>query len=236
MKPVLLLATNFLRQRRWPVLLMFAWIVLTGLAAGGFGRDRVVAEDVAFYVQQQAIYICIFSAFLAADAINSERKSRRILLVLSKAISRGEYLLGNILGTWLMAFAYALVFGICGEWLTARAGLPGSAVWSMVLLVIAGSAIASTVAMFFSTFLNPYLSAAMTLVMFCAPALLHAHGSAWAIWLPGLPLLADFLHFSFSSEWAPGWLPVIIAFLQSALFWALAAVIFDRRDIATPVE
>ena len=126
MKPVLLLAANFLRQRRWPVLLMFAWIVLTGLAAGGFGRDRVVAEDVAFYVQQQAIYICIFSAFLAADAINSERKSRRILLVLSKAINRGEYLLGNILGTWFMAFAYALVFGLCGEWLTARAGLPAA--------------------------------------------------------------------------------------------------------------
>ena len=90
--------------------------------------------------------------------------------------------------------------------------------------------------MFFSTFLNPYLSAAMTLVMFCAPAILHAHRSAWSIWLPGSPLLADFLRFSFSPEWTPGWLPVIIAFLQSALFWALAAVIFDRRDIATPVE
>jgi ABC-type Na+ efflux pump permease subunit len=235
-KPVLLLAANFLRQRRWPVLLMFAWIVLTGLAAGGFGRDRVVAEDVAFYVQQQAIYICIFSAFMAADAINSERKARRILLVLSKAISRGEYLLGNILGTWLMAFAYALVFGVCGEWLTARAGLSASAVWSMVVLVIAASAVSSSVAMFFSTFLNPYLSAALTLVMFCAPAFLHAHRLAWSVWLPGVSLLADFLRFSFSPDWAPGWLPVIIAFLHSALFWALAAVIFDRRDIATPVE
>jgi len=235
-KPVSLIALNFLRQHRWPVLMLFAWIMLTALAAAGFGRDRAGPDDVVFYVQQQAIYICVFSAFLAADAIHSERKSRRILLVLSKAVSRAEYLLAVILGTCAMAFAYALVFGLCGIWLTARAALPSAGVWSMVLLVMAGSAIAATVALFFSTLLNPYLATAVTLLLFSAPAFFQAQHHPWSMALPGLSILLDALHFSFRTEWNPNWRAVWIAIFESVCFWAMAAAVFNRRDIAVPVE
>ena len=236
MKPVVLIAANFLREHRWPVLILFAWIVLTAFAAGGFGRDRVVVDDVVFYVQQQAVYICVFSAFLAADAIHNERKSRRILLVLSKAISRGEYLLAVILGTCAMAFAYALVFGLCGVWLTARAALPGGQLWSVVLLVMAGSVIAATVAMFFSTFLNPYMATALTLALFTAPGAIHAQRHAWSIWLPGLPILVEMMHFSFRPDWTVNWWMAVLAILEAAIVWILAAAVFNRRDIAIPVE
>jgi len=236
MKPVLLIAANFLREHRWPVLILFAWIMLTALAAGGFGRDRVAPDDVIFYVQQQAVYICVFSAFLAADAIHNERKSRRILLVLSKAVSRGEYLLAVILGTCAMAFAYALVFGLCGVWLTARAAVSDVGLWSMVVLVMAGSVIAATVAMFFSTFLNPYFATALTLLLFCAPGLIHVQRHPWAVWLPGLPILLDVLRFNLRSEWTVNWTAVTLAIVQAVIFWALAAAIFNRRDIAIPVE
>ena len=236
MKPVALIAINFLREHRWPVLILFAWIVLTALAAGGFGRDRVVSDDVVFYVEQQAIYICVFSAFLAADALHNERKSRRILLVLSKAISRGEYLLAIILGTSAMAIAYAILFGLAGVWLTARAALPSSALWSMAVLIVAGSLIAATVAMFFSTFLNPYAATAVTLLLFCAPGALHAQRHAAAIWFPGFPILVNVLRFSFRQQWAVTWPSVIAALFQSMLFWAMAAVVFNRKDIAVPVE
>jgi ABC-type transport system involved in multi-copper enzyme maturation permease subunit len=235
-KPVMLIAVNFLREHRWPVLIMFAWIGLTALAAAGFGRDRVGADDVVFYVQQQAIYICVFSAFLAADAIHNERKSRRILLVLSKAISRGEYLLAVILGTCAMAFAYTVMFGLCGVWLAGRAALPSGEIWSVVVLVMAGSVLASTVALFFATFLNPYVATALTLVGFSAPALLHAQHHAWFVWLPGLPVLFEVLRFSFHSGWLVNWMAAAAAIVQSVFFWAVAAAIFDRRDIAVPVE
>ncbi len=233
---MLLIAANFLRQHRWPVLIMFAWIVLTALAAGGFGRDRVVADDVVFYVEQQAIYICVFSAFLAADAIHNERKSRRILLVLSKAVSLWEYLLAILVGTWTMAIAYTLLFGLCGVWLTARATVSSGPIWSMVLLVAAGSALAASVALFFSTFLNPYVAVALTFGFFAAPGLMHAQQHSWSFWFPGLPLLVEVVHFSFRSGWSAGASVMTIAILQSVLFWMLAAVVFNRRDIAVPVE
>ena len=236
MNAVALIAANFLREHRWPVLILFVWIVLTAAAAGDFGKSRAVTEDVIFYCQQQAIYICVFSAFLAADAIHNERKSRRILLVLSKAVSRGEYLLAVILGTCTMAVAYAMVFGLCGIWLTARAELPSGQLWSVVMLVIAGSVIAATVAMFFSTFLNPYVATAITLLMFCAPGAVHAQRHAWSIWLPGFPILTEIMKFSFRTDWIVRWSVPLLAVVQAAAFWLVAAAVFNRRDIAVPVE
>lgn len=236
MKPVLLIAGNFLREHRWPVLILFAWIALTALAAADFGRGRVAPDDVVFYVQQQALYICVFSAFLAADAIHNERRSRRILLLLSKAVSRAEYLLAVILGTGAMAAAYAVMFALCGEWLTARAVLPSANLWPMTALIVAGSIVAATVAMFFSTFLNPYVATALTLGFFSAPAFLHAQRHRWSVWLPGLPILRQVVDFSFRAEWHMRGTAIAIALVQSVLFWVLAAAVFERRDIAVPVE
>lgn len=236
MRAVALIGANFLREHRWPVLILFAWIVFVAAASGDFGRSRPVNEDVIFYCQQQALYICVFSAFLAADAIHNERKSRRILLVLSKAVSRGKYLLAVILGTSTMSVAYAIVFGLCGVWLTAKAELPSGQLWSVVILVVAGSLIAGTVAMFFSTFLNPYVATAVTVLLFCAPGVFRVQRHAWSIWLPGLPILANLLRFSFRSDWMPNWYAAVLAVLEAVLFWMLAAAVFDRRDIAVPVE
>jgi ABC-type Na+ efflux pump permease subunit len=235
-RTVSLIAANFLREHRWPVLILFAWIVLTAAATADFGRSRAVPADVDFYVEQQAMYICVFSAFLAADAIHSERKSRRILLLLSKAVSRGQYLLAVILGTWTMAIAYALLFGICGVWLTAQAVLPSAGLWPMVALVIAGSLVAATVAMCFSTFLNPYVATAFTVVLFALPGVMHAQRYAWSAWLPGFPILLEFVRFSFRSGWTVDFRTVVAAVLQSAVFGAAAAAVFNRRDVAIPVE
>jgi ABC-type Na+ efflux pump permease subunit len=236
MRPMLLIAANFLRQHRWPVWLMFAWIILLASASVGFGRGRPVADDVAFYMVQQAIFICVFSAFLAAGAIQNERKSRRILLVLSKAISRGEYLLAIILGTSVMAIAYALVYGVCCAWLDDRATLPSTGLWELVLLVILGSILAATLALFFSTFLNSYVAIAATMLLFAAPVALPPQRHHWFLWLPGFPILLQIVGFRIQPEWTPNWKTIILAVLHCAIFWTAAAAIFSRRDIAVPVE
>ena len=236
MIPSLLIAVNFLRQHRWPVILLFGYILLTAAATGEFGRGRPVPVDIVFFVEQQAIFICLFSAFLAADAIHGERKSRRILLLLSKAISRAEYLLAIMLAVWTVAMIYAILSAVCSVWLTARSMLPGDGLWPMMFLVMAGALIAASVAMFFSTFLNPYLATACTLAFFCVPAALPAirhHGAAW--W-PGYPLLAQFLDFGFRSGWTPNWVAALAALVESGVFWCLAVAVFNRKDIAVPVE
>ncbi len=236
MRAVAMMAVNFLRQRRWPVLLLFAYILLTAAVAGDFGRSRPTEGDVVFHAQQQAIYICIFSAFLAADALHTERKSRRILLLLAKAVSRAEYLLAVILGTAALSAIYAIVNALCCIWLSARSMLPSGSVWELLPLVVVGAMISASVAVFLSTFLNPYFATASTLAIFCAPILFHAQRHAGWIWLPGFPLLVQFIKFSFKPEWTPHWMSIIATVLESMLFWAMASVIFQRRDVAVPLE
>jgi ABC-type transport system involved in multi-copper enzyme maturation permease subunit len=231
-----LIAANFIRQHRWPVVLLFVWIVITAGAAGDFGRSRVAASDVVFHAQQQSIYICIFSAFLAADAIHSERKSRRILLLLSKAISRGEYLLAIMGAVMSLAAIYAVLSALCGAWLCRLAMLPSVRLWWLCVLVIAAALISATVTMFFATFLNPYMATALALTIFCAPIGVHAHRHSWSVWWPGFPLFVQFLKFNFQGDWSPSWTAVLAAVLQSVVFWRLATIVFERRDIAMPVE
>ena len=236
MTPIVLIAANFLRQHRWPVLLLFGWILLTAAAAGNFGRGRPVPADVIFHAQQQSIYICIFSAFLSADAIHGERKSRRILLLLSKAVSRAEYLLAIASAVMAMAVAYALLSAICGVWLSANGMVSSAALWPLCVLVIATALISATATMFFATFLNPYIATACTLAMFSAPMTLHAYRHPWSAWWPGLPLFMQFLHFGVHGEWSPNWSTVFAAVVESVLFFVAAAIVFERRDIAVPVE
>ena len=146
--------------------------------------------------------------------------------MLSKAISRGKYLLAMLLGAGAMAAADALLFALCGVWLTARAALPSSPVWSMAVVVLAGAVIAATAALFFSTFLNRYLAAAVALLLFCAPAALHAQRHPWAVWWPGFAILVNVLRFQFHAGWKLDWVAVVIASFESGAFWAIAAAVF----------
>ena len=233
---IALIAANFLRENRWPIVVLLVWIVLTALAAGGFGRDRTQADDVVFYVQQQAVYICLFSTFLAAGAIYNERKSRRILLVLAKAVKRSEYLLAIVTGTLALASLAGALFGLCCLWLVHRGGLPAQRIWPMVVVLLALSVVASTLALLFSTFLNPYFAITLTLVVMSGPWLVHFGRASVSLWIPGLPLLLNLLRFSFHSPWRVNWNAVVVSLLQSAVFYGLATTVFARRDIAVPVE
>lgn len=236
MKAIAMMAWNFLRQRRWPVLLLFGWILLTAALAGNFGRGRPAESDIVFHAQHQSIYICIFSAFLAADALHTERKSRRILLLLAKAVSRAEYLLAVLAGTVALATCYALLSALCSIWLSSRSMLPSAGIWELLPVVVAAAMISASIAVFLSTFLNPYFATACTLAIFGAPIMLHAQRHAGWVWLPGFPFVVQFLRFSFRPEWSPNWMSVLAAVVESAGFWLLATAIFERRDIAVPVE
>ncbi len=236
MKPVVLMAANFLREHRWPALLLFAWIALLALAAADLTRRYSAPEDVMFYITQQAIFICVFSAFLAADAIHNDRKSKRILLVLSKAITRSEYLLAPIVGASAAALAYALLFDVCCLWLTDRAHMPSAGILPLALLVMAGSILAAAVSLFFSTFLNPYVAIAATVLLFTAPGSLHLQHHAWSAWLPGFPILIKMIDLKLAPYATISWKTILIAMAQAVIFWGMAAAVFNRKDIAVPVE
>jgi ABC-type transport system involved in multi-copper enzyme maturation permease subunit len=233
---VTLIAGNVLRENRWPILLLFLWITMGPLIFGGFGGERVDAADVAFYIQQDAIYIVIFSAFLASHAIHHERRSRRILLVLSKAVSRSGYLMGMLLGIMLIATISALALGVCSSWLASESGLPRDGLWLIVPLLLVGSALVVSCVVFLSTFLHPLLAVTLSIPLLTAPALANPINPAWYAWAPGLRLLKNLLSFGFQPAWTLAWNALPAALIEAALFYTLAALIFLRTDIAAPIE
>lgn len=236
MKPVLLIAINFAREQRWPILTLLLWVLLLaflGLVAD-IHRER---EDLLFVFKQDAVYVLAFSVFFGGSAIYNERRSRRILGVLSKAVGRQQYLSGLVLGVTIACAVYCFALGMTGSWTLGSASFPISHVWFLMVCLLAACALAGTVALMFSTFLNPFFAAGATAIVLGFPALAgHLLGPRWGLVIPVWELGATVINSSFDSPGSASWFVVALAGAETVAFWLLSARIFTYVDIAVAVE
>jgi hypothetical protein len=235
-KPVLLIAVNFVREQRWPILTLLLWVLL--LAFLGLVTDiHRQREDLLFVFKQDAVYVLAFSVFFGGSAIYNERRSRRILGVLSKALSRQQYLSGLVLGVTIASAVYCFTLGLTGSWTLGAAGFPISHVWFLMVCLVAACMLAGTVALMFSTFLNPFFAAGATAMVLGVPALAgQIFGARWGYVIPVWELGATVLNSSFNSPGRASWVPVLLAGGETVAFWLLSARIFAHVDIAVAVE
>ena len=235
MRAILLIAVNFVREQRWPIFVLLLWVLLLaflGLIAD-IQRQR---EDLLFIFKQVAVYVVVFSVFFGGSAIHNERKSRRILAVLSKAVGREQYLSGLVLGVTIACTIYCFALGITGSWTLGEAGFSVRQVWFLMLYLIVASMLAGTIALMFSTFLNPFFAAGATAMVLGLPAVAAHVGARWEYVIPVYSLSAAVLKSSFKPAGDALWFPLGLAVVETIVFWALAARIFSRMDIAVAVE
>jgi len=236
MRAVLLIAVNFVREQRWPILTLLLWVLLfafLGLVTDIHGQR----EDLLFVFKQDALYLLAFSVFFGGSAIYNERRSRRILSVLSKAVGRQQYLSGLVLGVTLACAVYCFVLGLTGSWTLGVTGFPVSHILFLMVCLIAACMLAGTVALMFSTFLNPFFAAAATAMVLGAPALAGQFvGPLWEKVIPVWKLGATVMESSFDGPWPASWVPVVLAVVETLAFWLLSARIFAYVDIAVAVE
>lgn len=232
MKPVVLLALNYVREQRWAVILLVAWVLLGTVLSrvGEFGR-----EDILFFVKQQAIYAVAVSAFLAASCIHTERRTRRILAVLSKGIERSQYLAGLLGGVLLVTAIYLAAMGILGSLMFHAAGMAVSYLWLLLALLLPACGLAATTALLFSTFTPPLLALALSAIALGVNAVL-ANLGVTCYFLPVYALLEGIMDYAGAPPGTSRWLPAMWAILQAIVLWLLASWIFGRRDIAVAVE
>ncbi len=234
MRPVFLIALNFLRESRWAILLLLLWAVVSGGAASYSIRSE--QEDALFFLKQQAVYGVVFTAFLASSAIYNQRRSRRILAMLAKAISRTQYLAGLELGFLISAAVYSLAIAALGGWVFVRGGFPATRVIPIAIMLFAASALAGSVAMLFSTFLSPLFAIALTAIVAGINGVFsHFSAGAWSLMMPIYTLTQSILGFSFDN-WTPAWEAAGWALVESVAVWALASLIFANRDLAVAIE
>jgi hypothetical protein len=235
-KPIALIAFNFVREQRWPIFVLLLWVLL--LAFLGLVTDiHRNREDLLFVFKQVAVYAVVFSVFFGGSAIYNERRSRRILSVLSKAVARQSYLSGLVLGVTAVSAIYGFALGLTGSWTLGEAGLPISQVWFLMACLVAACMLAGTVALLFSTFLNPFFAAGATATVLSLPALAgHAVDPRWGYVIPVWELGATVIRASFDAPLLLTWFPIALAVAETVLFWQLSARIFAYLDIAVAVE
>lgn len=237
MKAAILIAINFVREQRWPILVMLLWVLLLaflGLSTEA-GRQR---EDLLFVFKQVSVYVVAFSVFFGSSAIYNDRRSRRILSVLSKAVARQRYLSGLVLGITIASAIYCFALGLTGSWTLGQSGFGVGEVWFLMVCLLVACILAGTVALMFSTFLNPFFAAGATAALMGLPALASytSGNSHWGLAIPVYALIAVILKSSFVSSGIGSWVPIILAMAEALVFWFIAAQIFSYVDIAVSVE
>jgi ABC-2 family transporter len=236
LKPVALIGGNFVREQRWPIVVLLAWIVLLAVT-GRFGEAARFKDERLFLFQQVATYVLVFTVFFGISAIRNERRSRRILLVLSKGISRSQYMAGLLLGMLLASAIFCVALVFAGLGILAQFGYtPAQVVFLLAALLIA-CLLTGSVTLFFSVFLHPLVAAGATFALLGVPVgLARVLGPAWRYVLPVYPLLNSFYHLPVPDLHPPGWDLLIVGVLESIVVWRIASWMFSSGDVTVAVE
>lgn len=234
MKCAWLIAGNFVREQRLIGLLLAAYAIAAALFFG-LARDTSL-DDIAFIVKQQIIYAILFSGFIAVSAIHNERKTRRLLLVLSKSVTRAQYIAGLLVGVQAIIWGYLLLIWLGAVWvLHGRVSI--AQLTLIVGLALVVSVLTATLALFFASFLPPMLAmAAAGLLIILPVALARAVHPMWMDALPVYSLVAAITRAPLDGSWRPTWQLIVVCLLEAEAFFLGAAAIFSTRDVAVAVE
>lgn len=238
------------------VLLISSSYLLGQLTAG---QDVKIIKDLG--LAATSIFGLFIAIFIGIGLVSKEVERRSIYALLSKPVSRSQFIAGKYAGLVLtlavnvtvMAVALYLVLAYM-SWTEApafRAGWdapgPDPALLKALLLIFIELMLITALALFFSTFSSPILSAALTFGLYVAG---HFNAdlknfdrvvsSRPAVWLArgAYHVLPDLSAFDVKTEVVHG-LPVTAGYLASTAVYGLAyilalllvaTVIFSRRD------
>ena len=187
--------------------------------------------------------------FVGVGLVSKEIDKRTVFAVFSKPVSRGEFVVGKYLGLCLTILVNVIVMGV-GVWL-ALLYVGGNnltlSLWGSIMLIFLELAILTAVAILFSSFSSPALSALLTFFIFIIghlssslrdlAATLESRVAVYffeAIYY----LLPNLANYSFRTEAANGLVPsasmLIGGFIYAAIYISIlltiTALIFSRRN------
>lgn len=234
MRAVWLIGSNVVREQRWFILLMLVYLAgFTGMMVA-LPAD-LQESDALFVLQQETLYGIFFSVVIALAIFQNERKTRRILAVLSKAVSRSQFLAGTILGVNLatLIFYAAMYAGLFALFPHARV----SDAAGMMLSMVVASLLASVVTVLYAAWMHPILATAAAGTTLALPMVLEKiAGPVWAGVLPVYRLVHSVLRYTPQSGFdvEPG--TIALALLECVVLWGVASWLFSRRDVTVALE
>jgi ABC-type transport system involved in multi-copper enzyme maturation permease subunit len=229
------------------VLLLTGAAIFIGELSGG--QERKIIVDLG--LSAMLLFGVFIAIFVGVGLVYKEIERRTIYAIFSKPVGRGEFLVGKYLGLCFTLMVNVVVMGlgvslalmyVSGGWDPL---IP--TIWPAMLLIYMQLMLLTAVALLFSSFSSPALSALLTFMTFIVghfsadlKLLAVSLGSASARWFfTGLYyLLPNLANYSFITPAAHGRTPAASFVFASALYalvyitviLAAATLIFSRRN------
>ena len=229
------------------VLILTGASVFIGELSGG--QERKVIVDLG--LSAMLLFGVFIAIFVGVGLVYKEIERRTIYAVFSKPVGRGEFLVGKYLGLCLTLLVNVLVMGV-GVSLALLYVSKGwdpliPTIWPAVLLIYMELMLLTAIALLFSSFSSPALSALLTFMVFIIghfsadlKSLAVSLGSTSARSLcTGLYyLLPNLANYSFITPAAHGRAPSagfvfatgLYALVYIAVILAAATLVFSRRN------
>ena len=229
------------------VLLLTGASIFIGELSGG--QERKVIVDLG--LSAMLLFGVFIAIFVGVGLVYKEIERRTIYAVFSKPVGRGEFLVGKYLGLCLTLLVNVLVMGV-GVSLALIYVSRGwdpliPTIWPAVLLIYLELMLITAIALLFSSFSSPALSALLTFLVFIIghfsadlKSLAVSLGSASARWLFTCLyyLLPNLANYSFITPAAHGRAPAtpfvlatgLYALVYIAVILSVATLVFSRRN------
>lgn len=229
------------------VLLLTGASIFIGELSGG--QERKVIVDLG--LSAMLLFGVFIAIFVGVGLVYKEIERRTIYAVFSKPVGRGEFLVGKYLGLCLTLLVNVVVMavGVSLALLYVSRGWDPliKTIWPAVLLLYMELMLLTAIALLFSSFSSPALSALLTFMVFIIghfsadlKGLAVSLGSGAAKWMfTGLYyLLPNLANYSFITPAAHGRTPPagfvfgagLYALVYIAVILAAATLIFSRRN------
>jgi ABC-type transport system involved in multi-copper enzyme maturation permease subunit len=229
------------------VLILTGASIFIGELSGG--QERKVIVDLG--LSAMLLFGVFIAIFVGVGLVYKEIERRTIYAVFSKPVGRGEFLVGKYLGLCLTLLVNVLVMGV-GVSLALLYVNKGwdpliPTIWPAVLLIYMELMLLTAIALLFSSFSSPALSALLTFMVFIighfsadlkSLAVSLGSSSARTLFTALYYLLPNLANYSFITPAAHGRAPSagfvfatgLYALVYIAVILAAATLVFSRRN------
>jgi ABC-type transport system involved in multi-copper enzyme maturation permease subunit len=229
------------------VLILTGASIFIGELSGG--QERKVIVDLG--LSAMLLFGVFIAIFVGVGLVYKEIERRTIYAVFSKPVGRGEFLVGKYLGLCLTLLVNVLVMGV-GVSLALLYVSKGwdpliPTIWPAVLLIYMELMLLTAIALLFSSFSSPALSALLTFMVFIighfsadlkSLAVSLGSSSARTLFTALYYLLPNLANYSFITPAAHGRAPSagfvfatgLYALVYIAVILAAATLVFSRRN------
>ena len=227
------------------VLLIVACAILLGDLTDGHEARTIVNIGLNAIL----LFGTFIAIFVGVGLVSKEIEKRTVFAIFAKPVGRGEFIIGKYLGLCLTLAVNVLIMGIGVSLALVYVGDSALAVsiWPTILLIFFELTILTAVAILFSSFSSPALSALLTTAVFVIGhfstslrdlAANLGSRSASLLFEVIYYLLPNLSHFTFVTNAAHGEVPPVTmlagsaayAVVFAAILIAATILIFSRRD------